>query len=203
LYEMYMGPLEQSAPWSMEGIRGMQRFLQRVWRNFIGEDGEILVGETSDPKLDKALHKTIAKVTDDIEGLRFNTAIAGLIELNNELVSLEHIPQTVARTFILLMHPLAPHAAEELWVRCGFGDGDVSQQAWPEVDAALLEETTISLPVQVNGKVRGNVEVAVDISEDELRTQVLALENVQRFLPDSGQIKRFILVPGKIVNIVV
>lgn len=203
LYEMYMGPLEQSAPWSMEGIRGMQRFLQRVWRNFIDDDGELLIADKSSPQLDKALHRTIARVTEDIEGLRFNTAIAGLIELNNELVSLEKIPSSIARTFILLMHPLAPHTAEELWRRCGFGDGDVSRQPWPAVDETLLVEETVTMPVQVNGKVRGSVEVPVDISDEELRTHVLALENVARFLPESGEIRRFIVVPGKIVNIVV
>ena len=202
LYEMYMGPLEQSAPWSMEGIRGMQRFLQRVWRNFVREDGEILVGDELSEPLSKSLHKTIVRVTEDIEGLRFNTAISGLIELNNELVSLDRIPESLARVFVLLLSPLAPHTAEELWLRCGFGDGDVSSQKWPEPDERMVQEETITLPVQVNGKVRGNIEVAVDIAEEDLRRKVLAMENVQRFLPDSREIRRFILVPGKIVNIV-
>ena len=202
LYEVYMGPLDATAPWSMDGIRGMQRFLQRVWRNFVGEDGEILLGDELSEPHSKALHKTIVRVTEDIEGLRFNTAIAGLIELNNELVSLDRIPESLARVFVLLLSPLAPHTAEELWLRCGFGDGDVSSQKWPEPDERMVQEETITLPVQVNGKVRGNIEVAVDIAEEDLRGKVLAMENIQRFLPDSGEIRRFILVPGKIVNIV-
>ncbi len=203
LYEMYMGPLEQSAPWSMEGIRGMQRFLQRVWRNFLGEDGEILLGGDSTADLNRLLHQTITRVTEDIEGLRFNTAIAGMIELNNELVGLDRIPQDLARTFILLLAPLAPHAAEELWLRCRFGDGNLSTQVWPEADPAMMTQDTMILPVQVNGKVRGSIEVPKEISEGDLKAQVLALENVQRFLPESGEVKRFIVVPRKIVNIVV
>ncbi|MBT4097552.1 MAG: leucine--tRNA ligase [Gemmatimonadetes bacterium] len=202
LYEMYMGPLEQSAPWSMEGIRGMQRFLQRVWRNFVSEEGEILIGGDVSPAMGKSLHQTIIRVTDDIEGLRFNTAIAGLIELNNSLVKHKRIPRDVARNLVLLLSPLAPHTAEELWTRCGFGDGDLSSQQWPVSDSTMVAEETMTLPVQVNGKVRASIEVPAEISEADLRERVLALENVSRFLPESGEIKRFIIVPGKIVNIV-
>ena len=202
LYEMYMGPLEQSAPWSMEGIRGMQRFLQRIWRNFVSDEGEILIGGEVSPTLGKSLHQTIIRVTADIEGLRFNTAIAGLIELNNSLVKHERIPRELARTLILLLSPLAPHTAEELWTRCGFGDGDLSSQTWPVADSTMVAEETVTLPVQVNGKVRGSIEVPAEISAEELRSRVLALENVSKFLPEPGEIKRFIIVPGKIVNIV-
>jgi len=141
-------------------------------------------------------------VTDDIEGLRFNTAIAGLIELNNSLVKHKRIPRDVARNLVLLLSPLAPHTAEELWTRCGFGDGDLSSQQWPVSDSTMVAEETMTLPVQVNGKVRASIEVPAEISEADLRERVLALENVSRFLPESGEIKRFIIVPGKIVNIV-
>jgi leucyl-tRNA synthetase len=210
LYEMYMGPLEASAPWSMEGIRGMQRFLHRVWRNFVDRDGSPKVTEdgadngrgSESEDLRKLLHKTIDKVTADIEELRFNTAIAALIEFNNGLVSQESVPRVIAQDFIRLLAPLAPHLAEELWERWGFGSGDISRQNWPEVDRKVLVEKTCVLPVQVNGKVRASVEVPVEISDVELRPIVLDLENVRRHLPESGEIKRFILVPGKIVNIV-
>jgi leucyl-tRNA synthetase len=204
LYEMYMGPLEQSAPWSMEGIRGMQRFLQRVWRNLVDGEGAVRVVDEEAPEdLRRLLHETLALVGDQLEGLRFNTAIAALIKLNNELVSRESIPTEVARGLILMLAPLAPHAAEELWERCGFGSGDLADQPWPDVEQELLAQDTVSLPVQVNGKVRGKIDVPVDIDEETLKAQVLALENIQRFLPDGGQVRRFIVVPGKIVNVVV
>ena len=204
LYEMYMGPLEQSAPWSMEGIRGMQRVLQRIWRNLVAQDGTARLddGPPSD-ELRRLLHRTIERITSDLESLRFNTAIAALIELNNELVALERVPREVARALILMVHPLAPHLAEELWERCAFGRGDLSAQAWPEFDEALARRETVLLPVQVNGKVRATIEVPATTSEEEVRQQVMSLENVRRHLPDSGEIKRMILVPGRIVNIVV
>ena len=203
LYEMYMGPLEQSAPWSMEGIRGMQRFLQRVWRNLIDAEGaaKIDLGPSSDD-LRRRLHATISLVGEHLESLRFNTAIAALIKLNNELVALERIPVEVARALVLMLGPLAPHAGEELWQRCGFGRGDLSRQTFPIFDKGLVAYDTVSLPIQVNGKVRSTLEVPVDISEDDLKAQVLALENVRRFLPESGEIRRFIVVPGRIVNVV-
>ena len=210
LYEMYMGPLEASAPWSMEGIRGMQRFLHRVWRNLLDRDGSPKRaqdgggddGAGADEGITKLLHRTIDKVTADIEALRFNTAIAALIELNNALVGTHSIADAVARDFIRLLAPFAPHVAEELWERWGFGSGDISSQSWPEVDESILVEETCVLPIQVNGKVRASVEVPVEISDADLRPLVLELENVRRHLPESGEIKRFILVPGKIVNIV-
>ena len=204
LYEMYMGPLEQSAPWNMEGIRGMQRVLQRIWRNLVAQDGTAKIDDgTASDDLRRLLHRTIERVTSDLEGLRFNTAIAALIELNNELVSLERVPAEVARTLILLLHPLAPHLAEELWERCALGSGDLSMHPWPEYDEALTRRDMVVLPVQVNGKVRATIEVPAATPEEEVRRQVLSLDNIQRHLPDSGQIKRMIHVPGRIVNIVV
>lgn len=204
LYEMYMGPLEQSAPWSMEGIRGMQRFLQRVWRNLVDADGAARIDPApASEDLRRSLHATIALVGEHLESLRFNTAIAALIKLNNDLVALDRIPTEVARALLLMLGPLAPHAAEELWDKCGFGRGDLAHQTWPEHDESLLVQNTVSMPIQVNGKVRGSIDVSVDISEEDLRTQVLAIENVQRFLPENGQVRRFIVVPGKIVNVVV
>ena len=182
LYEMYMGPLEASAPWSMEGIRGMQRFLHRVWRNFVDRDGtpKLATPDEITPELEKLLHKTIVKVSDDIDGLRFNTAIAALIELNNDLVGVAGVSTELARCFFRLLAPMAPHLAEELWQLYGFGSGDLSVQPWPEADASRLAEETIVLPIQVNGKVRSNIEVPVDIDETSLRDLVLAQENVQK-----------------------
>jgi len=204
LYEMYMGPLEASTPWSMEGIRGMQRFLQRVWRNFIDQDGNSQVGGEMSADLEKKIHRTILRVSEDLENLRFNTAIAALIELNNELVSLERIPSELARNFLLLLTPLAPHIAEEIWERAQLGDRkSICWEGWPEGDESLVAEEMITLPVQVNGKMRGSVEVPVDIDEETLKEEVLKVENIRKFVPEPDKIKRFIVVPGKIVNIVV
>ncbi|MDE2735594.1 MAG: leucine--tRNA ligase [Gemmatimonadota bacterium] len=205
LYEMYMGPLEASAPWSMEGIRGMQRFLQRVWRNFVDSDRRVRIGESAAlaPELERKLHQTIQKVTEDIEGLRFNTAIAALIELNNLLVSLDEVPQAVAKPFLNLLTPFAPHIAEELWEMAGFGRGDLSCQSWPDWDAAKAAEGMIVVPIQVNGKMRGQVEVPVRTGEEEIKSLVLDMEIIQKYVADEAAIKRFIWVPDKIVNIVV
>ena len=206
LYEMYMGPLEQSTPWSMEGIRGMQRFLQRVWRNLVSQEGtarRLPSGQGEDVALRKKLHRTISKVTDDIEGLRLNTAIAALIELNNDLVKKEAVSDEMARSLVLMLSPFAPHLGEELWNIWGFGDGNLSVQEWPRPQADLMVEETVILPVQVNGKVRASVEVPAGITEDAAREMILELENVRRYLPDSGGPRRFVYVPGRIFNIVV
>lgn len=203
LYEMYMGPLEASAPWSMEGIRGMQRFLQRVWRNFVDQDRNVKIGQGIEPELEKKLHLTIQKVTEHIEGLRFNTAIAALIELNNELVQLDAIPDAVAKPFLQLLSPLAPHIAEEIWELADYDQGGgMSNASWPKWDADKLIEENVVLPIQVNGKMRGQVEVPINMGEVEIRELVLAVEGVKKYVADNSQIKRFILVPGKIVNIV-
>ena len=205
LYEMYMGPLEASAPWSMEGIRGMQRFLQRVWRNFVDSDRQVKIGESAAlaPELERKLHQTIQKVTEDIEGLRFNTAIATLIELNNLLVPLDEVPQAVAKPFLLLLAPFAPHIAEELWELANFGEGDLNRQSWPDWDAAKAAEDRIVVPIQVNGKMRGQVEVPVHTGEDEIKSLVLAMASIRKYVADETAIKRFIWVPDRIVNIVV
>ena len=203
LYEMYMGPLEASTPWSMEGIRGMQRFLFRVWRNFVDQERRPKLGGEDAVELLKLMHRTILKVSDDIDGLRFNTAIAALIEFNNRLVAHERIPVEVVRNFLLLLAPFAPHISEEIWEICDFGRGDLSLQRWPQADLSMVTEDTIDLPVQVNGKTRGTIEVPNDIGEEDLRKKVLGMASIVRHVPDPDNIRRFILVPGKIVNIVV
>lgn len=203
LYEMYMGPLEASAPWSMEGIRGMQRFLQRVWRNFVDQDRQTKLGGEASKEQLKTMHQTILRVTDHIDNLRFNTAISAMIEWNNELVSCASIPADIARVFLRLLNPLAPHIAEEIWSICGWADGELSYQDWPMADESLIVEDTVTLPIQVNGKMRGQIEVPVGIAEDDLKREVLQLENVLKFIESPDRIKRFIVVPGRIVNIVV
>ena len=203
LYEMYMGPLEASAPWSMEGIRGMQRFLHRVWRNFVDQERNAKKGGQLTSELEKILHQTIRKVSEHIEGLRFNTSISSLIEFNNKLVSLDVLPAELVRNFLLLLAPFAPHLAEEIWEIWGFGQGSISRAKWPHADEELIREETVTLPIQINGKVRGSVDVEVDIEEDDLRRIVLKMENIRRHIASEEKVKRFIVVPGRIVNIVV
>ena len=203
LYEMYMGPLEASAPWSMEGIRGMQRFLQRVWRNFVDQGRNAKRGGQLTPEVEKLLHQTIKKVSEHISVLRFNTSISTLIEFNNKLVQLRFLPPELTRNFLRLLAPFAPHIAEEIWEIWGFGKGNISSARWPEADDELTREETVTLPIQINGKVRGSVDVAVDIEDDDLRRMVLRMENIKRHVADEEMVKRFIVVPGRIVNIVV
>ena len=148
------------------------------------------------------LHKTISKVTTDIDGLRLNTAIAALIELNNDLVDKEGVHEEVARTMILLLSPFAPHISEELWRIWDFGDGNISVQNWPEANLNLITEDTVTIPIQVNGKVRGNIDVPVGIDESQAKELILEIENLRRHVPNPEAMKRFIYVPNKIINIV-
>lgn len=203
LYEMYMGPLDQSTPWSMEGIRGMQRFLQRVWRGFVNQERQANKGGEASADLNRLLHRTIKRVSDDLDSLRFNTGIAALIELNNELVKLPAIPESIAQRFLQLLAPFAPHIAEELWGIWGFGRGEVSRSFWPIADSQYLQQAMLTLPIQINGKIRGNIEVPAEISTDDLKAKVFALENIQRYIPNQSAVKRFVVVPKKIVNIVI
>ncbi|PSQ80425.1 MAG: leucine--tRNA ligase [Bacteroidetes bacterium QS_8_68_15] len=209
LYEMFMGPLEQVKPWSTDDVSGVARFLGRVWRLIAAEDegGEgrgrsetITDAEPSQEQL-RALHQAIAKVSDDIEGLRFNTAIAALMEFVNEARGWEAMPKAVAEDFVLLLSPFAPHLSEELWARLGH-DETLAYEPWPELVEAHLQEETVEMAVQVNGTVRGTVEVATDAEEDAVLEQARAEENVKRHL-DGQTVQREIYVPGRIVNFVV
>lgn len=202
LYEMYMGPLEASTPWSMDGIRGMQRFLQRFWRNLITPEGTPKFGGALVGDLEKMMHKTILRVSDDIDNLRFNTAIAGLIELNNALVSLDEIPEELARTFVLLLSPFAPHICEEIWQMAEFGAGSIAHEAWPKGDEALATEESVQIAVQVNGKMRARFDAPVDASKEELQRLALEEDNVQVHVGDKT-LRKVIVVPNKLVNIVV
>lgn len=202
LYEMYMGPLEASTPWSMDGIRGMQRFLQRFWRNFISADGTVLVGGELSGNLEKLMHKTMIQVTDDIDNLRFNTAIARLIEFNNELVGQDELPKVLAQNFLLMLAPFAPHVCEEIWQLAGFGETSIAEESWPQGDASLAVEETVQIAVQVNGKMRARFDAPVGASKDELQNLALAEENVKTHVGDKA-LRKVIVVPNKLVNIVI
>jgi leucyl-tRNA synthetase len=200
LYEMFMGPLEATKPWSTEGVHGVYRFLGRVWRLFCNEDGKVLVDDAApDAKLVKVLHQTIKKVGEDTEALAFNTAIAQMMIFVNEVTGQESRPRAVLEPFVLCLAPYAPHLAEELWSKLGHAKS-LAYEPFPVYDPALLVENTVTVVVQVNGKVRARLEVPATIGKDELEQRALADKDVQPFLTGK-QIKKVVIVPGKLVNI--
>jgi leucyl-tRNA synthetase len=203
LYEMFMGPLDTSRPWSTRDIVGVHRFLQRLWRNFIDEDtDEVLVAdEPSSGDLQVLLHKTIDAVTRDMANLQFNTAVARLFELNNALVGEDRVPADVASVLPRLLAPLAPHIAEELWHRMGKADTIVTAP-WPVYEEALVVEETTTMIVQVNGKVRDRIEVPVSITEAEAVALALASERVRAHTGGGEPRKVIAKLPG-IVSLVV
>ncbi|UJR80828.1 leucine--tRNA ligase [Sandaracinus amylolyticus] len=197
LYEMFMGPLEATKPWSTSSITGVKRFLDRVWTVSTRTLSESAPSEA----LDRMLHKTIRKVGEDIEGLRFNTAISTLMELTNELFAIEQPPKRAIEVLVQLLHPLAPHIAEELWQGLGHGQS-VQRAAWPQFDPAKCVDEEIEVPVQVNGKVRGRVKVAADASAGSVVAAAKADEAVAKWL-EGKQIVKEQYVPGRILTIVV
>ena len=203
LYEMYMGPLEASKPWNTRDIVGVNRFLRRVWRNFIQDDTDVIL-VSDDPATDeqmRLLHKTIARMTSDMERMSFNTAIAALIEFLSGIVSLDTIPRSLAEPFILMLAPLAPHISEEIWQRMGHEES-LAYAGWPEVDEKWLVQDMLKLVVQVNGKVRGTIEVPADTSKEAIIEAGRTNEKVIRHL-EGKEIRREIYVPGRLINIVV
>ena len=207
LYEMAMGPLDASRPWNTRDVVGMQRFLQRLWRNVVDEDtGELVVTNDAPPEeLLRHLHRAIAGVEADMDGLRFNTVIAKLIEFNNALTqhtsAVGTSPRAVVEPLVQMLSPLCPHLAEELWSRLGHST-TVTYVPFPQADPALLVEDVIEVPVQVNGKVRGRISVAPDATDDEHIAAAMALDNVVAALEGKTPIKT-IVVRGRTVNIVV
>jgi leucyl-tRNA synthetase len=201
LYILFVGPADQDMDWTEEGIEGIGRFLRRLWR-IVGEAASAEEGGDGGPLVRKT-HETIARVTDDI-GRRFvfNTPIAAVMELVNELGRNPSAPgaRFAAETAVSLIQPYAPHIAEELWSR--LGHERLWEHPWPQADPALLESETFELVIQVNGRVRDRVEVSAELSEEELVAQARASARVQEFL-DGKEIRKEIVVPGKLVNLVV
>ncbi len=202
LYEMFMGPLEASAPWSTQGLDGSRRFLDRIWRLFVNEDGTLsdkIVDKESD-ELEKVYHQTVKKVTEDYEGLHFNTAISQLMVFVNEAYKANEIPKAYAEGFVKLLSPVCPHIAEELWEKFGH-DGTITYEPWPEYDEDKLVDDEIEIVIQINGKVRAKKKVPADISKEELEETAKADETIQKQL-EGKTIRKVIVVPGKLVNIV-
>jgi len=204
LYEMFMGPLEAVKPWSTRGIEGIDRFLQRVWRLVVTPDDTVNPAIQDVPISDDlhvALHRAIYEVTEDVEPLRFNTAIAHLMVFANRLSDESVLPRKALETFLLLLAPFAPHLAEELWQRLGHPHS-LATASWPSVDPAALEQAEVVWVIQVNGKVRGRLTLPAELSEDQLRQAALADDNVKRYV-DNHPIQQVIVVPKRLVNIVV
>ena len=203
LYEMAMGPLDASRPWETRDVVGMYRFLQRLWRNMVDEQtGDCtVVDEPTDDETRRLLHRTIDAVRTEMDALRFNTAIAKVIELNNHITRLDRTPREVAEALTLLIAPLVPHIAEELWQRLGH-DGSVTTVTFPEADTTLLVEESVEYPIQINGKVRSRIEVPVDLDAERLEALALADERVIAAL-DGAVVRKIIVVPGKMINLVV
>ncbi|AHC16593.1 leucine--tRNA ligase [Salinispira pacifica] len=196
LYEMFMGPLEQSKPWSTQGLIGIHRFLDKIWRT---AHKEINAG-SSNPELEKVLHKTIKKVGEDTSSLSFNTAISQMMIFINEAYKQESINLNIWKNFVLLLGPYAPHLAEELWSMTGETES-IALQDWPVYDEALTRDDEITLVVQVNGKVRAKLDVSAGLPKDEL--EKLAVDNDRiRELTRDKTIRKVIVVPDKLVNIV-
>jgi leucyl-tRNA synthetase len=211
-YEMFMGPLEQMKPWSMRGVEGIARFLARVWRLFMEENQAsawALSARLQETKPDKAqlkiLHGTIKKVTADIESLSFNTAISQMMVFVNSFTNAEKIPVAAMRTFLVLLNPFAPHLASELWEKLGekFGGAhdDITVQTWPVYDEQLLVEDEVEIVVQINGRVRDRMKMSISASEDEVTAAALNNPKIHA-LVNGKTVRRVILVPQKLVNIV-
>lgn len=232
LYEMFMGPLQDTKPWNTKGVEGVYRFLGRAWRLFVDEKSETAFEQaetTTDPSkhaelldlilLDggitdmdatpaqlKTLHACIKKVTEDLEGMRFNTAISAMMVFINEAMTWQTKPLPVMKTFLQLLAPFAPHIAEELWARLhstfGLQATSLAYAPWPKYDPALLVESEIEMPVQVNGKFRDTIKVAVAADNAAIEAAAKASEKVQVFTAGKT-IKKVIIVPKRMVNLIV
>ncbi|MBN1492122.1 MAG: class I tRNA ligase family protein, partial [Phycisphaerae bacterium] len=203
-YELYLGPLEASKPWSTRDIVGMSRFLSSVWRKLVSEDGASRVTDDApDDALLRLTHKTIKKVGELMNDLRFNTAIAALIELNNAIKGTS-IPRRVAEPLVLMLSPFAPHLGEELWQRIqgGAWKDSVAMERWPAYDPNLARDERIEVPVQVKGKLRSRIMVAADADAATMQAAALADERIQSEIAGKDIVK-IICVPGRLVNIVV
>ena len=201
LYEMFLGPLEQSKPWDTKGIDGVNRFLKKVWRMFYDRDGLIVSEEKASPEELKALHKLIGKVQADIEAFSFNTAVSAFMIAVNELNDLKCTKREILEPLVILLSPFAPHIAEELWEALGHGES-ITYAPFPEYVEAYTIENTCTYAVSFNGKTRFTVDLPLDMSREDVDAHVRTLEQTAKYVAD-GNIVKVIVVPGKIVNIVV
>lgn len=200
LYEMFLGPLEQYKPWNTSSITGVHNFLKKLWKLYVGQEGlKVTAIEPSKDQL-KTLHKTIKKVTEDIENFSFNTSVSTFMIAVNELTTQGCTSRAVLEPLLVLIAPYAPHIAEELWSQLGH-DESISKTKFPEFEASHLIESVKAYPISFNGKMRFTIELSLDLSKDEIEAAVMADEKTQAQL-EGRTPKKVIVVPGKIVNIV-
>jgi leucyl-tRNA synthetase len=202
---MFIGPLEAMKPWSMQGVQGVCRFLQKTWRTIVNEETGELVEAVKESRADEVtlrlLNQTIKKVGDDIETFNFNTAISAMMIFVNHLIKQDDRPKSVVEKFVLILAPFAPHIAEELWQRLGHQDS-LAYEPWPEYDAELIKEKEIELAVQVNGKIKDRIIIAADADEEQIKQKVLASEKVIAAMLGK-KAKKIIVIKSRLVNIVV
>lgn len=210
MFEMFMGPLEDMKPWNTKGIVGITRFIERVWKlqhkvyAEVDKDGSQIFNDQFsifNKKSNSLIHKTIKKVTEDIEAMRFNTAIAALMILINDLEKQERTRTADYEKFILLLSSFAPHIAEELWSQLGHSES-IFKEKWPEYDPKLIQDEMINLVIQVNGKVRDTIEIAADINEEDAKKAAMQSEKVKKYI-NGKEVKKVIYVKGRLVNMVV
>ena len=197
LYEMFMGPLEASKPWSNQGVEGARRFLDRVYR-IIVENGIVIKEAT--PELDLIYHQTVKKVSEDFENLAFNTAISQMMIFINEIYRVNKISQEYAEGFVKLISCICPHLGEEMWEKLGHKE-TIAFASWPTYDPSKLVVNTVKMAVSVNGKLRGELEIAKDEDDEKVKAAALELEGVKRNI-EGKEIKKIIVVKNRIVNIV-
>ncbi len=206
LYEMFTGPLDQSRPWETKAVVGVFRLLQRIWRNVLDEEtGAVRVADApADDDTLRVLHRSIAAVREGMETLRFNTSIARITELNNHLTlrfPAGGAPREVVEPMVLMLAPLAPHVAEELWQRLGHPDS-LTREPFPQADPALLVDDTVEIPVQINGKVKTRITIAVGLTATDLEAAARADAKVMALL-DGKTVRKVIAVPDKLISFVV
>ncbi|MDG5473517.1 leucine--tRNA ligase [Jeotgalibacillus sp. ET6] len=201
VYEMFMGPLDASIAWSENGLDGSRRFLDRIWRLFVADDGALThkVQNKPNDSLEKVYHQSVKKVSEDIEGIRFNTAISQMMVFVNEAYKAEVIPTQYAKGFTQLLAPFAPHLAEELWQK--LGETNLSYSAWPEFDESKLVDNEVEIVVQVNGKMKMKLMIARDAGKEEMEKLATSEETIQSAI-EGKTVRKVIAVPGKLVNIV-
>ena len=202
LYEMFMGPLDASIAWSEDGLSGAHKFIKRIWNLLIDDQDRLRdrVTTENDGALDRIYNQTVKKVTDDFEQLHFNTAISQMMVFVNQCYKADALPLEYVEGFVKLITPLTPHIAEELWTKLGHV-GSIAYAQWPTYDESKLEEDTVEIIVQVNGKLRAKLTASKNITKDELEKQALADEKVQHHL-EGKTIRKVIVIPGKLVNVV-
>ncbi len=202
LYEMFMGPLDASIAWSENGLDGARRFLDRVWRLFVQDNGELneKITDGNEDVLEKVYHQTVKKVTEDYEGLRFNTAISQLMVFINEAYKAPVLPKKYMEGFVKLLAPVAPHISEEIWSKLGHND-TIAYESWPAYDEVKLVEDEVEIVVQINGKVKAKLQVAKDATREQIEQVALENEKVKGQI-EGKTVRKVIAVPGKLVNIV-